>query len=121
VAVAADAEVLARVVRDAVPLEVCPTSNVVLGVFDDHDAHPFEALWAAGAQVTVSSDDPPFFATTLTDELRHAERLARLSRTDLALLQRRAVDASFLPATDAARLTAEVNAWSPDPRHERGT
>ena len=112
IAVVDDPEVLSRVVADEVPLEVCPTSNVVLGAVGDHDAHPFPRLWAAGANVTVNSDDPPFFGTTLIDELRHVERLAGLERADLALLQRRAVDASFLPARVRAALLAEIDAWS---------
>ena len=112
IAVVDDPDVLSRVVADEVPLEVCPTSNVVLGTVADHDAHPFPRLWAAGANVTVNSDDPPFFGTTLTDELRHAERLAGLERADLALLQRRAVDASFLPAPARRALMAELDAWS---------
>ena len=112
VAVAGDPAVLSRVVRDAVPLEVCPTSNVVLGIYPDHASHPFATLFAAGANVTINSDDPPFFGTTLTDELRHAERLANLARGDLALLQRRAIDASFLPAPAAAHLHADVEVWA---------
>jgi adenosine deaminase len=80
-------------------------------VFADHDGHPFPTLWAAGANVTVNSDDPPFFGTSLTDELRHAERLAGLGRSDLALLQRRATGSSFLPDAAAAAIVAEVEAW----------
>lgn len=112
IAVVDDPELLSRAVRDEVPLEVCPTSNVVLGIVADHDAHPFPTLWSAGAQVTVNSDDPPFFATTLTDELRHAERLAGLGRDDLALLQRRAVGASFLDAASTSALVADIDAWA---------
>lgn len=112
IAVVDDPAVLSRVVTEAVPLEVCPTSNVVLGSVPDHASHPFLRLWAAGANVTVNSDDPPFFGTTLTEELRHAERLAGLGRADLALLQRRAVDASFLPEDDAGALRAEIEAWT---------
>ena len=112
VAVVENPDVLSRVVADAVPLEVCPTSNVVLGVVADHAAHPFPRLWAAGANVTVNSDDPPFFGTTLTEELRHAERLAGLGRADLALLQRRAVDASFLPEDVASAIRADIDAWA---------
>ncbi len=112
VAVVDDPEVFSRVVADAVPLEVCPTSNVVLGGVPDHAAHPFPQLWAAGANVTVNSDDPPFFGTTLTEELRHAERLAGLGRADLALLQRRAVDASFLPEDVARTIRDEIDAWA---------
>lgn len=112
VAVVDDPAVLSRVVRDAVPLEVCPTSNVVLGTYPDLDSHPVTTLWAAGANLTVNSDDPPFFGTTLTEELRHAERLAGLGRADLALLQKRAIGASFLPDDVAVSLTADVEAWT---------
>jgi aminodeoxyfutalosine deaminase len=80
-------------------------------VFDDHASHPFPTLWAAGANVTVNSDDPPFFGTTLTDELRHAERLAGLTRDDLAVLQRRAVAASYLDDHARTELTAAIDAW----------
>lgn len=112
IAVVDDPELLSRVVEDKIPLEVCPTSNVVLGIVADHASHPFPTLWSAGAQVTVNSDDPPFFATTLTDELRHAERLAGLGRGDLALLQRRAAQASFLDEEAAAAIVADIDAWA---------
>lgn len=112
IAVADAPDVLSRVVLDRVPLDVCPTSNVVLGIVDEYASHPWPTLWSAGAQVTVSSDDPPFFATTLTDELRHAERLADLARTDLALLQRRAVEVSFLDAAAKQALLAEIERWA---------
>lgn len=112
IAVADDPDVLSRVVLDRVPLEVCPTSNVVLGIVDDHASHPFPALWSAGAQVTINSDDPPFFATTLTEELRHAERLAGLDRADLALLQRRAAEVSHLGAAATEDLVAEIDRWA---------
>jgi adenosine deaminase len=51
-----------------VPLEVCPTSNVCLGVFDSMDSHPVPHLIEAGLHVTINSDDPPMFNTTLTNE-----------------------------------------------------
>jgi adenosine deaminase len=51
-----------------IPLEVCPTSNVCLGVVADYGAHPIRQLYDAGVYVTVNSDDPPMFNTTLTDE-----------------------------------------------------
>lgn len=57
-----------------IPLEVCPTSNVCLAVAPDLAHHPIQKLIAAGLYVTLNSDDPPMFNTTLTDEyLRCAE------------------------------------------------
>jgi adenosine deaminase len=60
----------------------------------------------------VNSDDPPFFSTTLIDELRHAARLADLSRADLGDLQRRAALAAFAPADIRGRLVAAIDAWN---------
>jgi aminodeoxyfutalosine deaminase len=52
-----------------IPLEVCPTSNVRLGVYPDLAAHPLPRLHAAHVPMTVNSDDPSLFNTTLTDEI----------------------------------------------------
>lgn len=111
IASAKDPAVLDRVVRDQVVLEVCPSSNVVIGVVESLEAHPLPRLLEAGVAVTVNSDDPPFFATTLTDELRHARRLAGLGPGELADLQRRAAAASFLPVPDVQAIVGEVDAW----------
>lgn len=51
-----------------IPLEVCPTSNIRLGEYPDYSAHPFRALHDAGVPVTINSDDPPLFNTTLNQE-----------------------------------------------------
>lgn len=111
IAVVQDADLVERLAADGVPFEVCPSSNVSLGVVDDLDTHPFRRMWEAGLDVTVNSDDPPFFSTTLTDELRHAVRLASLDRHDVAELQRRAARAAFLPEDRRDALVAEVDAW----------
>lgn len=103
VAAIRDPELLARLARDRVVLDVCPSSNVKLGLFPSLEAHPVAAFWRAGMNMTISSDDPPFFDTTLTDELRHVVRLAGLSRSDLAELQRRAAQAAFATEADEGR------------------
>ena len=53
----------------SIPLELCPTSNLCLGVYTDMKSHPFPRLHAAGIPVTVNSDDPPLFNTNLTHEV----------------------------------------------------
>ncbi len=63
-----DPALVARLAQEGVVLEVCPGSNVALGVYDSLAAHPVEALRAAGVAVTVSTDDPPFFHTTMSRE-----------------------------------------------------
>jgi len=117
IAVVADEGLMARFVRDALPFEVCPSSNVVLGVVGSLDEHPVARMCAAGLNVTVGSDDPPFFATTLTDELAVVARLCGLGRADLAELQRRAARAAFAPAAVRDELLAAIDAWDATGTH----
>ncbi len=104
------------------PLEVCPTSNVRLGVAPSLAAHPLPRLVAAGLVVTVNSDDPPLFGTTLTDEYRALHRVFGMDRGQIEALALAAVRASFLPpaakaATDAAfRAAYTALAGVPTPR-----
>jgi aminodeoxyfutalosine deaminase len=112
VAAIRDPDLLARLVRDRVVLDVCPSSNVGIGAYSSLEEHPMGPFWRMGVNMTISSDDPPFFRTTLSDELGHLVRVAGLSRDDLAALQRRTVMASFLPASEQALLVAEIDAWA---------
>jgi adenosine deaminase len=111
VAAIRDPAVLERLVRDQVVLDVCPTSNVAVGLFPSLEEHPVAQFWRAGVNMTISSDDPPFMRTTLTEELRHVVRLAGLSRHDLAELQRRAARAAFAPEALRNELVATIDAW----------
>jgi aminodeoxyfutalosine deaminase len=111
VASARDPGLLDRLVRDQVPLDVCPTSNVRIGLYPSLEAHPFVQFWRDGVNMTISSDDPPLMHVTLTEELANVVRLAQLSRSDLAELQRRAARAAFLPDHERAALVARIDAW----------
>lgn len=93
-----------------IPLEVSPTSNVRLGVYHDFEAHPFRCLREAGAIVTVNSDDPPLFNTTLNDEVA---LLASVFGFDVAAIDEILLDAvrhAFLPAERRQALEAEFRA-----------
>jgi len=63
-----DPALVAYLVAHGIPLEVCPTSNVRLGVYPSVAAHPLLRLHAAGVTLTINSDDPPLFNTTIDDE-----------------------------------------------------
>jgi adenosine deaminase len=107
---AENADLVARLARDRIPLELCPTSNVCTGVVPSFAAHPFRAFDEAGVLVTVNSDDPPLFGTTLTDEFLV---LARHWGYDVGGVQRialNAVDAAFLPETERAAMRAAFEA-----------
>jgi len=111
VAAIRDPALLARLVRDQVVLDLCPSSNVGVGLYASLEAHPVAAFWRAGVNLTISSDDPPFVHTTLNDELRHVVRLAGLTRDDLAELQRRAARHSFASPDAKAGFLGEIDAW----------
>ena len=111
VAAVRDPALLERLIRDQVVLDMCPSSNVGIGEFPSLEAHPVAAFWKAGVNLTISSDDPPFFGTTLIGELRDVVRLAGLTRDDLAELQRRATRHAFAPPATKARLLAEIDTW----------
>jgi adenosine deaminase len=68
-----------------IALDVCPTSNVLLGVAPSLAEHPLPRLLAAGLTVTISTDDPPMFNTTLTDEYA---RCAEAFGWEFALIER---------------------------------
>ncbi|MCT8161541.1 adenosine deaminase [Pseudoruegeria sp. SHC-113] len=63
-----DPALVERLAEDGIVLEVCPGSNVALGLYKKWQDHPIERLRAAGVKVTVSTDDPPFFHTTMKHE-----------------------------------------------------
>jgi adenosine deaminase len=94
------------------PLEVCPTSNVCLRVVPSLDAHPIRALMDAGLYVTLNSDDPPMFNTTLTDEFIRTADVFGFTEADGLAFTRRAIDAALLSAGAKARLHAQVNAFA---------
>ncbi|MEL6913635.1 MAG: adenosine deaminase [Pseudomonadota bacterium] len=78
-----------------VTLECCPGSNVFLGVYPSLAAHPIQKLRARGVRVTVSTDDPPFFDTTMTREYEGLERAFGWGAEDFAELNANALAAAF--------------------------
>lgn len=76
-------------------LEVCPGSNVFLGVYPSLDQHPIEKLRERGVKVTVSTDDPPFFRTTMTQEYEGLAKTFGYDEAMFAELNAVAIDAAF--------------------------
>jgi aminodeoxyfutalosine deaminase len=108
---ARDPNLLAYLAEHRIPLEVCPTSNVRTRSVPSLAAHPLPALVAAGVPVTINSDDPPMFGTTLNHEYAVAAQLLELDRAGVAELARSAVRASYLEPVGAAALLAEIDAY----------
>ena len=76
-------------------LEVCPGSNVALGVYPDWASHPVAKLREAGVRVTISTDDPPFFHTDMTREYDELNRAFGWDEADFAALNKVALEAAF--------------------------
>ncbi len=93
-----DPGVVAELAARAIVLEVCPTSNVVLGVFPSYEEHPLPALMDAGVAVTLGSDDPPWFGATLGGEYAIAHEHMGLSEDDLRAITDTALGAAFADA-----------------------
>lgn len=79
-----DPKLMARLREDNIPLEVCISSNVCTGVVASLDEHPVGDLHRAGVPITIHTDDPAFFQTTLAHEYELAENIFGLSAEEMA-------------------------------------
>jgi adenosine deaminase len=89
-----------------IPLEICPTSNVCLGVVPDLSEHPLPRLLDVGLNVTINSDDPPMFNTTLTDEYLKIAAAFGFDASKIEELVLNGLHATLMPATERTRLEA---------------
>ncbi len=105
-----DPELLGYLAAHDIPLEVCPTSNVATRAVASLDAHPLRVLSEAGVPITINSDDPSMFGTTLNNEYAVAADLLGLDEAGLVALACRAVRHSFAEPALKARLIAEIEA-----------
>ncbi|RDL49446.1 Aminodeoxyfutalosine deaminase [Ensifer sp. M14] len=103
-----DADLVKRLADEGVVLEVCPGSNISLQVFPGFDAHPLRALHEAGVRVTLNSDDPPFFHTSLAQEYDIASTVMGFDDDDINEMTRTAIQAAFVDETTRQRLLALI-------------
>lgn len=103
-----DPELLAYLREHRVTLELCPTSNLRLGLVTSLAEHPMRTLLKAGVPVTVNSDDPVLLGTDLTRELAAVQSALGLSMETVTALMRNAARAAFLPPQRRAALEEEV-------------
>ena len=109
---AEDPELLAHLSRRGITLEVCPTSNIATRAVDALDVHPLRTFVEAGVPVTINSDDPPMFGTTLNEEYAVAAELLELDGDGLARLAKSAVAASYAPDQLKLDLTTEIDRYA---------
>ena len=111
IASAQDPRLMAYLAEHRIALEVCPTSNVCTRSVPSLGEHPLAALVAAGVPVTINSDDPPMFSTTLNQEYAVAADLLGLDAPGISGLAVAAVEHSFAPAAEKARLIQEMKGY----------
>lgn len=89
------------------PLEICPTSNICLGIYPDYAHHPLRSLWDKGVLITVNSDDPPMFDTDLNHEYQVLIQHFDFTQAELEQISLNAIHASFLDQTSKTELVRE--------------
>lgn len=91
-----DPELLRRLARDQILLEVCPTSNFITRTVDRFEDHPLPRFLDAGIPVSISTDDPGIFGVTLDDEYQRCKKFLGMSNSDLRKIDEYALAHSFL-------------------------
>jgi aminodeoxyfutalosine deaminase len=104
-----DPGVMALLRERRIPLEVCPTSNVATGLIARVEDHPLPRFLEAGLVVTLNSDDPAMFGTSLESEFVQAAKAFSLSRAQIVQFCENAIRYSFLPERDKQRLLRELS------------
>ncbi|MGJ8612560.1 MAG: adenosine deaminase [Octadecabacter sp.] len=99
-----DPALVQQIIDTDVVLEVCPGSNVFLNASGDWADHPIKRLRDAGVKVTVSTDDPPFFGTTMTREFDMLADTFGWNETDFRALNQTALDAAFCDAATRTKI-----------------
>lgn len=105
-----DEALVAEYARRGIVFEVCPTSNVLAGIYEDYSSHPLKQMVGAGLRVTLNSDDPGLFGCTIGGE--YAVARDRFGFDDAALTQftRTAIEAAFVDEPTRARLLHRLDA-----------
>ena len=108
-----DPALVQRLAAERIVLELCPSSNVALKLYPDIAHHPFRRLMEAGVRVTINSDDPPYFHTTLAGEYDALAREQDLDDAALTAATRTAIEAAFVDEATRERLLARLAGAAP--------
>lgn len=108
---AEDPNVLAALADAGVACEVCPASNVALGVFEGHELVPLRPMEAAGVPVVLAADDPLLFGAGLVDQYAAARDTHGYTAADLARLARASAEHSTMPAATKSALLVDIDTW----------
>ncbi|MEU7569100.1 adenosine deaminase [Streptomyces fradiae] len=106
-----DPRLLRQLADKGVTCEVCPASNVALGVYERHEHVPLRTLFDAGVPMALGADDPLLFGARLADQYEIARRHHGFADAELAELARQSVRASVAPEDVRAKLLAGIDDW----------
>jgi len=107
-----DSELVARLRYEAVPLTVCPLSNVKLGAVASIAEHPLPAMFEQGLMVTINSDDPAYFGGYVGDNYLAVAGDTGFDKEALTEMARNSVEASFASADRKSRIHAEIDGYA---------
>jgi adenosine deaminase len=105
-----DLALVDEIAERGIVLEVCPGSNVALGIYPGFRKHPISQLYERGVKVTVSTDDPPFFHTTMAREFEMLQRAIDWDDGVFAALNKTALDAAFCDTDTGVRIAKLLEA-----------
>ncbi|WP_417688060.1 adenosine deaminase [Roseibium sp.] len=108
-----DKALVDRLVKERIVLEVCPGSNTSLGVYSVLRFHPVNLLRRAGVRITLNSDDPPFFHTTLGKEYSSVSKTFGWTEADQVQVTRTAIEAAFCDDSTKQRLLVRLDSAKP--------
>lgn len=103
-----DHELLAHLAEHRIALEVCLSSNAATAVIASVDEHPLSEMINAGVPVTLNTDDPAYFRTTLNHELKLAHQVHDVAIERLVQMQRDAIEASYASPSDKRLILDEL-------------
>lgn len=100
-----------RLAGEGVCCDVCPSSNLALHLFESIETHPVRELLAAGVPVTLNSDDPLMFGSTLVQEYELVREGLRLDDAAMAAIARTSIERSAMPASAKRAALADITTW----------
>jgi adenosine deaminase len=107
-----DPALVADLVRRSLPLDVCPTSNIVLGIVPDLAAHPVERLRSQGVRVSLNTDDPLLYGVDVTGEYAMCAAAFGWTRPQVADIARTSIESCFADEDRRQRLLTDLGAYT---------
>ena len=107
-----DPKAIEALLKSGVVLEICPTSNILAGIYPSYDKHPLRKLYDAGVKITLNSDDPGLFGCSIGSEYQVAKDHFGFSDEELLDATRVAVESAYVDGPTRTKLRQKVDDFS---------